>query len=940
MLVPQAMSHGGNIITTGGSGGNISGANYITANVFSATGNVTGNYFVGNGAALSNVTGANVSGTVANATYAISAGTATSATTAGTVTTNAQPNITSVGTLTSVAVTGNATAGNLTTAGLITATGNVLGGNLLTGGLVSATGTAIAGNVTTAGLISAGSNITGANIVTAGAITATGNVSTAGIVNTANIYGSAGETISTGGNANINLYPGGTGNIVLPSGNATYINNLASPVSNSDAATKQYVDNLVTTAISYHQGVTAATTANLATTTGGTVTYTQPNGAGNGIGATLTTTGAFNLIDTANVQTLGTRILVKNEGNAVFNGVYTWANATNIVRSTDTDEYGPASPDTLSINDYFFVASGNVNAGSAWIVDAPSGTITFGTSNITFAQFSSSQTYSAGNGISFAGTVVSARVDSVTTAFDAGGNITVKASANLTTPNIGAATGTSVSVTANVTGGNIVTAGLISATGNATAGNIATAGLITATGNATAGNIRTAGVVSATGNVTGNYFIGNGSALTGITLSGAMTWTTQANTAPANVAAGSYWYDSYSGVKYQYTNDGTGNVWVDQSFPTSFTTLAVTGNATIGGNLGVTGTLTYGNISTTGNVDGGNLRTSGVVTATGNITGGNILTAGLMSSTGNAIHGNILTAGLISATGNATAGNILTAGLISATGAITGASATVGIGNITAGNLLISGAIIDSAQLDIQTTASNANIVLTPNGTGNVNTGANVSITGNVQAGNVRTVGLISATGNVTGGNVITAGLISATGNINGGNLSVSTGTVTLGNIVNANGNGVGNIGSSSLYFNTIFAKATSAQYADLAEMYCADEAYEPGTVIEFGGVEEVTITTNSHSPAVAGIVSTNPSYLMNATLDCVNAVQVALTGRVPCRVIGTIHKGDRLVASDIAGVATVLDMNKYEPGCIIGKALENYNSNNIGVIEVAVGRT
>ena len=526
---------------------------------------------------------------------------------------------------------------------------------------------------------------------------------------------------------------------------------------------------------------------------------------------------------------------------------------------------------------------------------------------------------------------------------------------------------------------------MITATGNATAGNIATAGLITATGNLQAGNIRTAGLVSATGNVTGNYFIGNGSALTGITLSGAMTWVTQANTAPANVAAGSYWYDSYSGVKYQYTNDGTGNVWVDQSFPTSFTTLAVTGNATIGGNLGVTGTLAYGNISTTGNVDGGN-----------------VLTAGLMSSTGNAIHG-----------------NILTAGLISATGAITGGSATVGTGNITAGNLLISGAIIDSAQLDIQTSASNANIVLTPNGTGNVNTGANVSVTGNVQAGNVCTVGLISSTGTITAqgfisqtqtsnvmarislvnsvrnwsisnygnqfapngqfaiadetggavrlsittdgittitgslgvtgnatiGNVLTGGLLSAAGAITGAaltgsSLTVTTGNVTAGNIVNGNGNGVGNIGSSSLYFNTIFAKATSAQYADLAEMYCADEAYEPGTVIEFGGVEEVTITTNSHSPAVAGIVSTNPSYLMNATLDCVNAVQVALTGRVPCQVIGTIHKGDRLVASDIAGVATVLDMNQYEPGCIIGKALENYNSNNIGVIEVAVGRT
>ena len=136
------------------------------------------------------------------------------------------------------------------------------------------------------------------------------------------------------------------------------------------------------------------------TTTGGTISYTQPNGAGNGVGAKLTTTGSFNLIDTANVQTVGTRILVKDEGNAVYNGVYTWANATNIVRAVDADEYGPDSTQALSLNDYFFVQSGNVNIGTAYVVSAPTGTITFGTSNITFAQFSTSQIYSAGTGLS------------------------------------------------------------------------------------------------------------------------------------------------------------------------------------------------------------------------------------------------------------------------------------------------------------------------------------------------------------------------------------------------------------------------------------------------------------------------------------------------------------------------------------------------------------
>jgi hypothetical protein len=78
----------------------------------------------------------------------------------------------------------------------------------------------------------------------------------------------------------------------------------------------------------------------------------------------------------------------------------------------------------------------------------------------------------------------------------------------------------------------------------------------------------------------------------------------------------------------------------------------------------------------------------------------------------------------------------------------------------------------------------------------------------------------------------------------------------------------------------------------------------------------------------------------MNATLAGNYVVPVALTGRVPCKVSGTIKKGDRLVSSNITGVAAPLDMNKYEPGCIIGKALEAYDSDEVGVIEVAVGRT
>ena len=162
---------------------------------------------------------------------------------------------------------------------------------------------------------------------------------------------------------------------------------------------------------------------------------------------------------------------------------------------------------------------------------------------------------------------------------------------------------------------------------------------------------------------------------------------------------------------------------------------------------------------------------------------------------------------------------------------------------------------------------------------------------------------------------------------------------VAAKDIVNGQANGVGNIGSSTTYFNTVFAKATSAQYADLAEMYVSDASYPPGTVVEFGGANEITISSSSHSTAVAGIVSTNPSYLMNSTQQGEHVLAIALTGRVPCQVQGPVRKGDVLVASSTPGVAQRIGMN-WQPGCILGKSMEAINSTDIKTIEVAVGRT
>jgi len=164
--------------------------------------------------------------------------------------------------------------------------------------------------------------------------------------------------------------------------------------------------------------------------------------------------------------------------------------------------------------------------------------------------------------------------------------------------------------------------------------------------------------------------------------------------------------------------------------------------------------------------------------------------------------------------------------------------------------------------------------------------------------------------------------------------------TPTFAGIAKSGTNGTGDIGQTGNRFGTVWATtfsgvATTAQYADLAEKYMPDREYEPGTVLVFGGDAEVTIANSYMDTRIAGVVSTNPAYMMNS--DQEGGVYVALQGRVPCKVTGKIRKGDMLVAAGGLGVATASDNPKM--GSVIGKALENYDSHDIGIIEVVVGR-
>ena len=264
------------------------------------------------------------------------------------------------------------------------------------------------------------------------------------------------------------------------------------------------------------------------------------------------------------------------------------------------------------------------------------------------------------------------------------------------------------------------------------------------------------------------------------------------------------------------------------------------------------------------------------------------------------------------------------------------------------------------------TSASNGHIEITPNGTGKVGigtsspsqklvvngtdariylTGANTDIDMDGSAsgqlsldGNAYAFGIAL---NSSGANLYTNSVsrdlifgVNETEVMRVTNDSVGIGTSSPSDTLTVAGTGnfSGNVTAS--YF---VGTATEALYADLAEKYVADAHYEPGTVMVIGGDKEVTASNSYMDPTVSGIVSTNPAFLMNKDLTAEHVVDLALTGRVPCKVHGIINRGDMIVSGNIAGVGTSCTDPKF--GTVVGKALENYNSKEVGIIEVIAGR-
>ena len=330
----------------------------------------------------------------------------------------------------------------------------------------------------------------------------------------------------------------------------------------------------------------------------------------------------------------------------------------------------------------------------------------------------------------------------------------------------------------------------------------------------------------------------------------------------------------------------------------------------------------------------------------GSLTISQLPSTGTIQDTGNLL---IETAGVTQRFTANTLKSYLAAGSLTS---ITATTATLSSANIS--GLLTVGSVVTSSDVLI---GGNLVVLGTENVTGNVtlaNLIAQIETAGNVTLSNLIATGNTllanSAIGNLfigplaavitttnqpyiaTMGN-ITLNNLNANANVSAGNLSVQ-GITVVNNSILPTSNTTVNIGSTSSWFNNIYGTAVHALYADLAERYTSDAQYPPGTVVVFGTDTEITASYKPNDPKVAGVVSTNPAYTMNAG---VAGVDVALQGRVPCQVMGTVNRGDMMVTGPIPGVAVA--NNNPAIGTVIGKALENYNSDTVGLIEVVVGR-
>ena len=609
--------------------------------------------------------------------------------------------------------------------------------------------------------------------------------------------------------------------------------------------------------------------------------------------------------------------LLANFGGNTISSVADITTAANVnasnVNSTTVNTTGNIST-TAQIN-----ATGNVTT-SGYFIGNFVGNIVANITNIPGPNGAVVFNNGVGNAAATSGLVFNSGSNTLTAlgSMSAGGNVV--AVGNIVSGNITTAGQTSAG--GNITGANFLTAGVVSAGGNVRGSNINTAGLVSAAGNVIGLNITTGGAVSATGNISG----GNLSITTSFNVGGNISATNLTGTA-----------------------------------------VSVTGNI-VAGNISTTGQFSVSSASVTGNITSSNVVTGNNISAgrgalvgnvyTGSFPDGMVLDYDLVSGNGrissaendglqfynqglgNVWLGGFQSNGTFSATGNVVAAKNLTVGglyinantISSTNGSIT-LGQTGNVGDVViVGNLTVNGTTttINSTTIttnDIALTlANNASTSADANGTG-FGIGPNFvygSFTYN-NFSNAWITGLgIQASGNVVGGNIVTNANVVVASSLK---VNANNGVTA---IVNNGTNGAGNIGAVGATFNTVFAKATTAQYADLAENYSADAEYAPGTVVIFGGEKEITISTEVADERVAGAISTNPAHLMNSAMP---GLPVALRGRIPVKVIGPVFKGDSLVTSSTSGFAQSVGRSRLYGQAVFAKALETNVSDGEKII-------
>jgi hypothetical protein len=346
-------------------------------------------------------------------------------------------------------------------------------------------------------------------------------------------------------------------------------------------------------------------------------------------------------------------------------------------------------------------------------------------------------------------------------------------------------------------------------------------------------------------------------------------------TPPANPIRGQLWYNTNNSTLYVCPTDGEAN---------ALAWLALTSTSS-------GGTTTFGAVTVTGNVQANNLA------ATNNITG-NAASLNYLTVSANA---NIADANITSATIGTLTTTTITTGANTTAGSLTGTWTVNGglSGNaivLTNGNLFIgnsAGANLYGVRTDKYMYAN----------------GDPISFAGTYSNSNVASY-LPTYNGNIltvqTQATVLTTGANTTAGTMTG-NWTLSTGS------------------------------RLNATYADLAERFAADDMYDPGTVVELGGKEEITAVQYELSEDVFGVISNTAGYLMNSGAgNDVTHPPVAVGGRVQVKVIGKVRKGQRLVSAGngIARAAKAGEANAFN---IIGRALEHKTTDDIGAVEAFV---